>query len=183
MTPIDLGPALLAIASEKNAQLKGRLLEEMIAGLFSALPGIELDSEDVLNAFGSEEVDLIFWNSQHDLGLRFLDCPLIVECKGWSTPVSGREVRYFATELKDKGRRNGVFIALNGITGDEKNLTAAFFHVAAAMIEGIQVLVVTGDELRSMQHAEDLVVLFRRKLLGMTRQQIRAAKLVDQAGA
>jgi hypothetical protein len=53
---------------------------------------------------------------------------------------------------------------------------AAFFHVAAAMIEGVQLLVLTGEELAALVHAEDLVPLFRRKHLGMTRQQIRAAK-------
>lgn len=178
-TPVDLSPELEAIAAEADGYQKGRRLERMIGGLFSSLPGVTLEDEDVVNAFGSEEIDLIFWNEQHDTGLRFLDCPLIVECKGWSRAVAGREVRYFATELKDKGRRNGVFVALNGITGDEQNLTAAFFHVAAAMIEGVQVLVLTGEELAGLGHAEDLIPIFKRKLLGMTRQQIRAAKGAD----
>jgi hypothetical protein len=175
VTPVDLRPALDAIAAERNSERKGRLLERMIADLFTSIPGLTLDGEDIVNAFKSEEVDLIFWNDQHDEGFRFLDCPLIVECKGWSRPVAGREVRYFATELKDKGRRNGIFVALNGITGDEQNLTAAFFYVAA-MIEGVQVLVLTGEELAALQYAEGLISIFRSKLLGMTRQQIRAAK-------
>lgn len=176
MTPVSLREDLSAIAVESNPERKGRLLERSIARLFCSIPGVALDGEDVVNAFHSEEIDLIFWNGQDELGFRFLDCPLIVECKGWSRPVAGREVRYFATELKDKGRRNGVFVALNGITGDEQNLTAAFFHVAAAMIEGVQVLVLTGEELASLNCAEELIPIFRRKLLGMTRQQIRAAK-------
>ena len=179
-TPVDLGPELEAVAAERDRFQKGRRLEQMIGRLFGSLSGVTLEDEDIVNAFGSEEIDLIFWNAQHDTGLRFLDCPLIVECKGWSRPVAGREVRYFATELKDKGRRNGVFVALNGITGDEQNLTAAFFHVAAAMIEGVQVLVLTGEELAAIAHAEDLIPIFKRKLLGMTRQQIRAAKGVDE---
>lgn len=178
-TPVDLKPLLDAVAGEEIAQHKGKMLEQIISELFGYLPGLELEGEDVVNAYRSEEVDLIFWNAQHDDGLRFLDCPLIVECKGWSKPVAGREVRYFATELKDKGRRNGIFVALNGITGNEENLTAAFFHVAAAMIEGVQVLVITGEELIAMQYAEDLITIFRKKLLGMTRQQIRASKAVD----
>jgi hypothetical protein len=179
VTPVNLQPTLDAIAIELNPERKGRLLETMIADLFASIPGLALDGQDVVNAFRSEEIDLIFWNYQHDQGFRFLDCPLIVECKGWSRPVAGREVRYFATELKDKGRRNGIFVALNGITGDERNLTAAFFHVAAAMIEGVQVLVLTGEELAAIQQVEDLISIFRRKLLGMTRQQIRSAKGID----
>jgi Restriction endonuclease len=178
-TAVDFATELAGVAAERDSFQKGRLLEMMIGRLFASIPGVTLEDEDVVNSFGSEEIDLIFWNEQHDFGFRFLDCPLIVECKGWSRPVAGREVRYFATELKDKGRRNGVFVALNGITGDEQNLTAAFFHVAAAMIEGVQVLVLTGDELAALAYAEDLIPIFKRKLLGMTRQQIRAAKSVD----
>ena len=178
-TPVDLGPELDDLAAERDGYEKGRRLEQMIGRLFGAIPGVTLEDQDVVNAFGSEEIDLIFWNEQHESGLRFLDCPLIVECKGWSRPVAGREVRYFATELKDKARRNGVFVALNGITGDEQDLTAAFFHVAAAMIEGVQVLVLTGEELAGLRHSEDLIPIFKRKLLGMTRQQIRAAKGVE----
>lgn len=42
--------------------------------LFGALPGVTLEDEDVVNAFGSEEIDLIFWNQQREIGPRFLDC-------------------------------------------------------------------------------------------------------------
>ena len=100
--------------------------------------------------------------------------------QSWTARVPALPIRASSSSrFTDKGRRNGVFVALNGITGDERNLTAAFFHVAAAMIEGVQVLVLTGEELASMDRAEDLIPLFKRKLLGMTRQQIRAAKGVD----
>lgn len=176
MTRVDLGTELAAVHAEQDAARKGAHVENLIRDLFCLIPGVSLDGQDVINAFGSEEIDLIFWNEQHDGGFRFLDCPLIVECKGWSRPVPGRDVRYFATELKDKGRRNGVFVALNGITGNEQNLTAAFFHIAAAMIEGVQVLVLDGDELAALEHAEDLIDVFRRKLLQMTRSQILATR-------
>ena len=173
---IDLTRELDAIRSEKNAQTKGRLLEELIARLFCMLPGITLDARDVLNSYHSEEIDLVFWNDQLERSLRFLDCPLIIECKGWSKPVSGREIRYFATELKDKARRNGIFIALTGITGDITDLSASFFHIAASMIDGVQVLVITGDELSSIRFADDIVSILRRKLLELTKLQIMQSK-------
>lgn len=176
--PIDLKPALTEIAAEPDAQKKGRKLEALIRDLFCSLDGITLEGEDVVNAYWSEEIDLIFWNDRRS-GLLFLDCPLIVECKAWSKAVSGREVRYFATELKDKGRSNGVFIALNGVTGNFEDLTAAFFHLAAAMIGGVTVLVITGEELAALTDAEELATVFRRKLLQMVRQQILVAKSVD----
>src|SRR3954462_6751265 len=76
-TPVNLKVELATIADERDGYQKGRRLELMIGGLFGTLPGVTLEDEDVVNAFSSEEIDLIFWNEQHDKGLRFLDCPLI----------------------------------------------------------------------------------------------------------
>ena len=106
--------------------------------------------------------------------MRFLDCPLIVECKGWTSPVSGRELRYLASLIKDRARRNGIFVALHGITGDESDLTAGLYQVAAAQIEGVQVFVVTGEELATLVDSSDLVRLLKRKMLEQTKRQIQA---------
>ena len=122
MTAVSLTAELDAIEAEEVPIHKGKRLEAMISNLFGLIPGMSIDGHDVVNAYRTEEIDLIFWNEQHENGFRFLDCPLIVECKGWSRPVSGREVRYFATELKDKGRRNGIFVALKGITCSNSDL-------------------------------------------------------------
>ena len=46
-----------------------------------------------------------------------------------------------------EGRRNGIFVALNGITGSDADLRAAFYHIATAQIEGVQVFGLTGGEL------------------------------------
>ena len=151
-------------------------MEALVAYVLGCVPGLSLDESNVVNVYRSEEIDLIFWNDQETEGLRFLDCPLIVECKGWSEPVSGREVRYFASLLKDRGRRNGIFVALNGITGSEADVTAAFYHSAAAQIEGVQVFVVTGVELCALVDSADLAGLLKRKLLELTKRQIQAFK-------
>jgi hypothetical protein len=73
-------------------------------------------------------------------------------------------------------RRNGTFVALSGITGKEGDLTAAFYHTAAAQIEGVQVFVVTGAELSILVDSSDLVGLLKRKLLELTKHQIQAFK-------
>ncbi len=67
-------------------------------------------------------------------------------------------------------------VALNGITGNEADLTAAFYHSAAAQVEGVQVFVVTGAELSTLVDSADLVSLLKRKLLELTKRQIQAFK-------
>lgn len=167
---------LTKIRKTKNAATKGKLLEALIAYVFCCVPGVSLDDQDVINNYQTEEIDLIFWNHQERDGFRFLDCPLIIECKGWSAPVSGREVRYFADLLEDKGRRNGILMALNGITGSEDDLTASFFHTAVAMARGVQVLVITGAELEALIDSSDLVRLLKRRMLELTKHQIQVFK-------
>jgi hypothetical protein len=102
---------LAAIRASKRPEIKGPRLETLIRTIFLAIPGMDLEDIDVKSAYLTEEIDIYFWNDREREGLHFLDCPLLVECKGWSKPVSGRELRYFATTLKDKGRVSGVFVA------------------------------------------------------------------------
>ena len=66
------------------------------------------------------------------------------------------------------------FVALNGITGDESDLTAGFYHVAAAQIDGVQVFVVTGEERATLVDSSDLLRLLKRKMLEQTKRPIQA---------
>jgi Restriction endonuclease len=163
-----------AIAELAKSPEKGRRLERLIAEIFGSIAGLALDAQDVVNAYDTEEMDLYFWNDRERDGLHFLDCPLVVECKGWSQPVSGRELRYFATMLKDKGRRSGIFVALKGLAGRAAARSAGFFHVTTAMAAGQTVLVVTEADLRTLNKTTDLVALLKRRMLDQVKGQILA---------
>ena len=126
-------------------------------------------------------MDLYFFNTREREGLHFLDCPLIVECKGWTDPVDGREIRYFADLLKDKGRRDGIFVALNGITGDPRTVSAGFYHVTTALAGGQLVLVLTGDDLINFGDPRALVALLQRRMLDQVKGQILSITAKDQS--
>jgi hypothetical protein len=74
---------------------QGRALEDLVCYLFEAVPGITVTERNAVNAFGTEEVDVAFWNDQPRRGLWFLPTTLLVECKNWSRPVGSAEVAYF----------------------------------------------------------------------------------------
>lgn len=175
MDPIDrarVRAELAAIRSEKNSGRKGRRLEALVRRIFCEIPGISIEDQDVINQFGTQEMDLFFWNTRERDGFHFLDCPLVVECKGWKRKVSGRALRQFATLLKDKGRQNGIFVALNGITGNPKVPTAAFYHSAMALAEGQLVLVITGDDLANACDPPSLIALLQRQMLDLVKGQV-----------
>ncbi len=106
---MTLDPAWIAaeiekIAATPKAQLKGKRLEDLVRTIFKAVPELKFEDSNVKNEYGTEEIDLLFWNDSVLNGAYFLDCPLIINCKSLGKPVAGRHVRYFATSLKDKGQ-------------------------------------------------------------------------------
>ena len=182
MPPIDtewVQTELAAIGQAHEAITKGKRLERLVTLIFGRNPGLILEDQDVVSSYRTQEIDLYYFNRRDPNGLHFLDCPLIVECKGWSGPVDGREIRYFADLLRDRGRRDGIFIALNGITGRPDTPTAGFYHVATALASGQLVLVVTGEDLRKACRPADLVTLSQRRMLDHVKSQILA---VERAG-
>lgn len=168
---------LSAIQSERNASKKGRRLEYLVCRVFCQVPGLSIENQDIMNAFKTQEMDLYFFNARDRTGLHFLDCPLIIECKGWSEAVDGREIQSFAALLRHKGRRDGIFVALNGITGRAEVPSAGFYHVTASLIEGQLVLVITGDDLINACDPDALVALLQRRMLDQVKGQILSAQI------
>jgi hypothetical protein len=176
LDPAWIAAALEEIAATPKAQLKGKRLEDLVRTIFEAVPGLKFEGSNLKNEYGTEEIDLLFWNDSVLDGVYFLDCPLIIECKSSGKPVSGRDVRYFATSLKDKGRRSGVLVALNGIRGDEASISAGYFHLTAALGDGVTILILTADHLRSFKSGADVVAALRKALTELVKRQVLASE-------
>ncbi|HUW94153.1 MAG TPA: restriction endonuclease [Anaerolineae bacterium] len=150
-----------------NAQTmteKGRALEDLICYLFEKIPGISVTSRNPLNVFNTQEIDVAFWNEKHPRGLPFLPEIILVECKNWTQPVSGQEINWFDSKLRDRGLAFGVLIATNGITGNPAQLTAAHSTVAAALREGRRIVVITRQEMEGITDTAQIALLFKEKL-------------------
>ncbi|SRR6266542_3395269 len=152
-----------SVAAATSAE-KGRALEDFVCAIFERVPGVEIIERNALNAFDTEELDVVVWNGQVRQGLHFLPNLLLVECKNWSTPAGSQEINYFATRLRQRNCDHGLFVAANGITGVPNDLTAAHFQLATALASGIRILVFTVDELRQLQTSDQLCVAIKRKL-------------------
>jgi hypothetical protein len=118
----------------------------------------------VVNAFLTEEVDVAFWNDQHRRGLWFLPTTLLVECKNWTRPVGGNEVASFVCRLQNRGLDLGFLVSTRGVTGSPIALTDAHFELAAALKDGVRVVVIDRTEIEQLAHSDDLVRLTKRKL-------------------
>jgi hypothetical protein len=168
MTPID-PMETRRLLDEIVATSNGRLLEDLVTGLFTAIPGLILRDRDRLSASGNEELDLAFSNSADPAGLAFFDRDLLVECKSQGEKVDAQAVNWFATKLRRRQQPLGVLVALAGVTGrTEGPQRAAQAEVELSASEGQQILVVVADELAGLQsgeHFANLLTLKRQRLV------------------
>ncbi len=157
---------LAAVSQASDSASKGKSLEDLLVYLLSQVPGVVDMERNALNAFATEELDIALIHTPVQGGMTFLPEVLLVECKNWSVPVDSVVVSYFASRVRNRGCRVGILVAAAGLTGDAVALTAAYFESAIALArDGIQILVITLDDLCDIESASDFVALLRRRLL------------------
>jgi hypothetical protein len=143
---------------------KGRALEDLICYVFEKVPGITVTRRNLMNVFETEEIDIGFWNEKDPIGLYFFPHIIIVECKNWSRPVGSEEVGYFSQKIQNRGLDYGILIAANGITGSSEDISRAHYEIAMALSRGIHIIVITKEEIQSLDDTSSLVKLLKEKL-------------------
>lgn len=143
--------------------VKGRALEDLTCYLFDLVPGVAVTRRNVLNAFGTEEIDVAVWVDREPGGFTYLPNIILIECKNWSKAVSSMEVNWFDTKLKNRGVTFGILIAVNGVTGDPQDFTASHKVIGDALKEQRRLIVVTRDDLLALTDTDDLVKLLKVK--------------------
>lgn len=155
----------------KTKRKRGRLLERLVAYLFGRCDGVRHYRNNALNAAGSSEIDVCFWNKREVGSLDFLPRILVVECKNTNKRVGSSSVRSFLAKLQQMGLDHGILIAANGVTGDAKRLRAAHDVIRSAFLtHQIRVIVLTRSELESLSDTDDLILLLQDKVMLSTIQ-------------
>jgi hypothetical protein len=144
---------------------RGRALEDLLCYLFERMPGVSVVKRNVLNVFQSEEIDIAIFNEKHRLGLPFLPYLILIECKNWSKALGSEEVAWFDHKLRQRGLSFGLLVAMNGVTGDAAQKTAAHQVLATALTEQRQLVVLTRADLEALTDTRELVTLIKEKLL------------------
>lgn len=158
-----LSQLLDACDDAASSNEKGAAFAQLVAYVFEQIPGITLRARETQNRDGSAEIDLAFLNARAEGGLTHLDTILLVECKNWAKRVGSQQVGAFALKLKRRNRRFGVLAAANGITGSPDDRRAAHSELASALAEGIEIAVITRQDIESLRSSADLVELLAAK--------------------
>lgn len=138
------------------------------------MKGIELRGTNTRTVFESEEIDAVLMVDDCR-GIPLRSMVVLVECKNWANPVGSDEVAWFETKLRRRSLNDGILIAASGITGDPLKLNSAHDIIQAALGAGVRILVVTRDDIGSLNSTDDVIELLKAKqvLLASTRSSIR----------
>jgi hypothetical protein len=143
---------------------KGKLYEELLIYLFEAVPGC-IAERNLTNVFRTEQIDIAVGNAGDGGGLRLLPHVILVECKDWGKPVGSSTVGYFMNILAGRGVELGVLVAANGITGNRGDLTNAHALGLHGSPRAIKIVVITTEDIASLQSVDDFVELLHRRYL------------------
>lgn len=166
--PAVYASLLDAVDTANGSVDKGKALEELLAYLLESIPGSTDLRRNVINEFGTEEIDLIFLQQPCPDGLWFLSSLILVECKNWSHPVDSRATSYFADGIRTRGCDTGILVAASDISGTAARPSAGRFVTATHLMrDGVKVLVVTLEELHQITCIAEFVALLRQSLMDL----------------
>ncbi len=135
-------------------QEKGRSLENLIEYLMQSIPGVRVIGKDA--NCGDEELDLILFNSQTHPNLKPWSSIILIECKNWSNAIDGHEISWFLRKMEERKVENGIFVAVNGVTGDFRGNRGGKRFIIDALSRRIRVIVLTREDLDRITSVNDL---------------------------
>lgn len=160
---------LLAQSDGGNTHVKGKVFEDLVLYLFDKFTGVRLADRNVLDASGSQEIDLALWNNHVISPFYILEPIVICECKNEANPLSSAKVREFVHKLRTRGAKSGILISSSGIAGQLNGYKHANSVIMDALsIDGIKIIVIDRDDILSYTNTNDLLNDVMEKYLKLT---------------
>jgi Restriction endonuclease len=156
----------IAVGQDKRQSTKARgdALEDLICYFLDGLPGVRC-LRNARDPFQSQEIDVTVANAGVSTWMRLFPSAILVECKNWDDRVGVTAVTDFIFKLMAKYVGVGIIVAANGVTGDPKELTAAYHRIAISQSKGHRILVITMEDLKGLKTTEDFEQLLNTSFL------------------
>lgn len=142
----------------------GAALEDVVGWTLCTLPGVRVLKRDFVDRAGATEIDLFVFNNRRVSPIDFLPEHLLVECKNWQARVDSATVRDFVGKLIALHLKVGILVAANGITGDQRDQTAANDVIRQNFdLHDIKVIVLKRSDIESFRSREDVVIFLQER--------------------
>jgi Restriction endonuclease len=150
---------------ESNHTIKGKLLEQIISDLLSLVPSLKIIGKDVNS--GIEEIDLEIQN-ENSIGIwTEFERMIFVECKNWSDKVGSNEIRNFEGKLRNFWLHAGIFVAVKGFTGRDRENGAVGQNKLRFKQEGFIIILLDGKDLDDILNCQDISEKINEKRLNL----------------
>ena len=150
---LDISKLIDRVGTEKNAGIKGQLLEELICALFTEVRGFEINEKRVRTQ--TEEIDIVILNKSDKNPWKKESPVMLVECKNWCSRCGKNELVLFKEKiLNRRGRAKiGFFISWNGFanTFAKKDLRSSQGDILVVPVTGEQIIQAVAQ--RSLQQS------------------------------
>lgn len=155
--------AMLAVCkSAKTRSVRGSSLEDFVQHVFENVPSVATFERDVKDESGAQEVDLVFSHFHFASRFPIPDVTIIVECKNEERPTSAAHIMAFGSKLRSRALNIGILVTMAGLSGSRG--TAGHSAIRDELRGGVSIIVVTADELASLNSSDDLVRLLTNRL-------------------
>ncbi|WP_175819058.1 restriction endonuclease [Burkholderia sp. BCC0419] len=167
--PAQLAARIAAVDAAATNQDKGASFEALAIYLFEHLDGVEVTEHDI--RMPSEEIDIVLWNAQQEEVFRPWEAVILVECKNWSANVGAPALDNFIGKLRRRSLTTGIFVAAMGVTGGfingDGDEPGAVGIIRSALQEGIRVIVITMNDIRTFGSLDDVRRLIKKRYCGL----------------
>jgi hypothetical protein len=111
----ELENLIKSVETSASCAQRGKSLEELISKLFETVPGLTVDSRNLITE--TEEIDIVLINHGKTGSVLDREEPVfLVECKNWSSKCGKNEFVLFKEKIENRSLRCslGFFISWNG---------------------------------------------------------------------
>lgn len=148
---------------QHDNHLKGLLLEQVISEIFKLVPNLHIVGTRVNDKI--QEIDIQVRNFNRQNVWYDFDGIFFIECKNWNSKVGSNEIAVFISKLMEYGLKIGIFVSINGITGNKDS--GARGKIRNALTMGIKILTLDGNDIDDILNCHDVSKKIDEKYIEM----------------
>jgi hypothetical protein len=139
------------VNNQTEINAKGRLLEQVVSKIVSLVRDLHVVGTRIDD--GIQEIDIYVRNHNKKYVWADMEGMIFIECKNWAGRVGSNEIALFGQKLNNKGLGSGIFVAMNGITGED--FDGAKGQLRLLLQQGVKIIVIDGTDIEDILNCRD----------------------------
>ncbi|MGC1929113.1 MAG: restriction endonuclease [Candidatus Nitrosopolaris sp.] len=151
------------VHNQVEINAKGRLLEQVVSQIISLVRDLRIGGTRIDD--GIQEIDIYVRNHNKKHIWAEMEGMIFIECKNWVCRVGSKEIALFAQKLNNKGLKSGIFVTMNGITGE--GFEGARGQLRFLLQQGVKIIVIDGTDIQDILNCRDVSAKIDEKYIDL----------------